>query len=49
MATDDDKLEEIERTQEALRESIATAKRFAEKAARLLKKHRQTHKEAKGK
>jgi len=49
MATDHDKLDQIERTQEELRERIATPTRLAEKAARLLKRHRQTHPAPKGK
>lgn len=41
MADKDDKtLDEIERTQVALRESIEEAKDLAEKSERLIKKHR---------
>lgn len=37
---DDKTLNEIEQTQEALRESIEEAKKLAEKSERLLKRHR---------
>ena len=37
---DDKTLDEIEKTQAALRESIEEAKNLAEKSERLLKKHR---------
>ena len=40
--TPDKQIKEIEETQEALRESIAEAKDLADKAHRLLQKHKQT-------
>ena len=38
--TTDEKIEEIEETQEALRESIKEAKNLADKAHELLQKHK---------
>jgi hypothetical protein len=40
--TADKQIKEIEETQEALRESIAEAKDLADKAQRLLQKHKKT-------
>jgi len=40
--TEDRQVKEIEQTQEALRESIEEAKKLADKAQRLLQKHKKT-------
>lgn len=40
--TPDKQIKEIEKTQEALRESIEEAKNLADKAQELLKKHKQS-------
>lgn len=44
--TPDKQIEEIEQTQEALRESIAEAKQLADKAQQLLQKHKKTIKQS---